>query len=190
VSGWNHNIHYHDVVLRSVPRECGWALDAGCGTGLLSQKLAARCSRVVAMDLDAASLNRAAGRRVQADAMQPPFLPGSFDFIAAVATLHHLPLKPALRMFRDLLAPGGVLAAIGLYREQTLPDYVWAAAAVPASWALRAVRGDQDVDAPTRAPSETLREISQACEEILPGSAVKRRLFFRYSLVWRKPSSA
>src|ERR1035438_1423379 len=34
---WNHNIHYHDVVLRSVPPRCRRALDVGCGQGLLAR---------------------------------------------------------------------------------------------------------------------------------------------------------
>jgi SAM-dependent methyltransferase len=189
VTGWNHNIQYHDLVLRSVPSGCAWALDAGCGAGLLANKLTARCARVVAMDLDAASIQRASGFRVQGDTMQPPFRAGSFDFIAAVAVLHHLPLRPALRMFRDLLAPGGVLAIIGLYREHTLTDYAWAAAAVPVNRIIRALRPVQEVDAPILAPTQTIEEIRKACQEILPGATIRRRLFFRYSLVWRKNSA-
>jgi enterochelin esterase-like enzyme len=37
---WNHNIQYHDVVLRSIPRRAARALDVGCGQGLLAQQLA------------------------------------------------------------------------------------------------------------------------------------------------------
>jgi hypothetical protein len=37
---WNHNVHYHGVVLRNVPRGCGEALDVGCGDGLLVLALA------------------------------------------------------------------------------------------------------------------------------------------------------
>ena len=34
---------------------------------------------------------------------------------------------------------------------------------------------------------ETLREIREACDATLPGGVFQRRLFFRYSFVWRKP---
>jgi hypothetical protein len=34
--GWNHNVHYHDVVLNSIPPSCTRALDIGCGRGDLA----------------------------------------------------------------------------------------------------------------------------------------------------------
>jgi 2-polyprenyl-3-methyl-5-hydroxy-6-metoxy-1,4-benzoquinol methylase len=43
---WNHNTHYHDIVLRNVPRGCGEALDVGCGDGLLARRLAPRAAHV------------------------------------------------------------------------------------------------------------------------------------------------
>lgn len=119
--------------------------------------------------------------------MTHPFAADSFDLITAVATLHHLPLRPALARFRNLLNSGGVLAIIGLYRAQTLGDYALAASAFPLSWILRALRGHTDVGAPVQNPSETLREIRSACDALLPGAMLRRHLLFRYSLVWRKP---
>lgn len=124
---------------------------------------------------------------VEGDVMTQPFAGGSFDFIAAVATLHHLPLMPALTRFRDLLKPGGTLAVIGLYRANSVVDYAWASAALPVSRALRCVHVQEEVAAPLRRPNETLREIRAACEDILPGAVLRRRLLFRYSLTWRKP---
>jgi hypothetical protein len=76
---------------------------------------------------------------------------------------------------------------IGLYRPQTIEDYAWAAAAFPASRVLKWLRGRTEVTAPLQEPKETLSEIRAACEEILPGGVFRRRLFFRYSFVWRKP---
>lgn len=191
---WNHNIHYYDLVLRSMPASCRRACDVGCGQGLLAGRLARRCEEVVAIDADHDTIARARSATgdpriefVEGDAMGYPFGEGSFDFVSAVATLHHLPLIPALTRFRKLLRPGGVLAVIGLYREQTPVDYVWATAAVPASWMLRSIRGETAVGAPVTFPKETLSEIRAACGEILPGAVVRRRLFFRYSLIWKKP---
>ncbi len=110
-----------------------------------------------------------------------------YDLITAVATLHHLPLIPALKRFRDLLTPGGTLAVIGLYRLHTLEDYAWAAAGLPVSRMLRHWHGHDEVGAPIREPQETLGEIRTACDATLPGAVVRRRLLFRYSLIWRKP---
>jgi len=192
---WNHNIHYHDLVLRSIPPGARRALDVGCGAGPLARRLAEHCEEVVAIDADNSALSRArtgspaeaAITFIEGDVMTHPFLDDSFDFITAVAVLHHLPLKPALKRFQSLLRVGGVLVVVGLYRPHTLEDYAWAAAAFPTSWILRRVHRFADVAAPVQEPAETLQEIRSASEFLLPGSLFRRHLLFRYSLTWRKP---
>ncbi|SRR6266700_928158 len=192
---WNHNIHYHDVVLRSVPHRAARALDVGCGQGLLARRLAGYCDEVIGIDVDhhailgarAAPVEEGRLTFVEGDVMTHPFSAGSFDLIAAVATLHHLPLRPALTRFRNLLKPGGVLTIIGLYRGDTLADLAFTAVAFPASWMLRWLRGHADVGAPLQDPRETLREIRNACDSLLPDAVVSRHLLFRYSMIWHKP---
>jgi 2-polyprenyl-3-methyl-5-hydroxy-6-metoxy-1,4-benzoquinol methylase len=195
---WNHNIHYHRLVLRAMRRPCGRALDVGCGQGLLTRKLASQTDHVTGIDLDgnalayAVAASDADGRidYVHGDAMLHPFADESFDFIVAVATLHHLPLEPALTRFKASLKPGGVLAVIGLFRSESALDYAVAAVAIPASFILRALRGHADVGAPVRDPDETFAEIRAATRAILPGAILRIRLLFRYALVWRKPEMA
>lgn len=192
---WNHNIHYHDLVVRSVPPRSRRALDVGCGTGLLARRLAEHCEEVVAIDVDDSVISRARTASpanhgitfVEGDVMTHPFLNDSFDFIAAVAALHHLPLRPALIRFQSLLRAGGVLVVVGLYRAHTLEDYAWAGAAFPTSWMLRCIRRYADVAAPVQEPAETFHEIRSTCDLLLPGSLFRRHLLFRYSLTWRKP---
>jgi 2-polyprenyl-3-methyl-5-hydroxy-6-metoxy-1,4-benzoquinol methylase len=55
---WNHNIHYHDLILRSLPAQCGKVLDVGCGQGLLARRLAECCQEVIAIDADGGTLER------------------------------------------------------------------------------------------------------------------------------------
>lgn len=192
---WNHNIHYHGIVLASTPPGCRRALDVGCGQGLLARELAQHCNEVTAIDADHETLARAqaacsAETRitfVEGDVMTYPFPSDSFDLITVVATLHHLPLRASLARFRNLLRSGGVLAIIGLYRAHTLRDYTLAAVALPVSYLLRCVRGNVDVGAPLRDPAETLQEIRSACDSLLPSAVFERHLFFRYSVIWRKP---
>ena len=50
--GWNHNVHYHDMVIKAIPPQCAKALDLGCGRGLPAQKLAPYCDEVTRIDLD------------------------------------------------------------------------------------------------------------------------------------------
>ena len=192
---WNHNIHYYDFVLSLAAPGCQRALDVGCGPGLLARLLAQRCQEVVAIDMDHDAISRArvgglSSRSIEfieGDVMTHPFSPASFDLIALSATLHHLHLRPALIRMQELLKPGGVLAVVGLCRAETINDYARAAIAFPASWIFRLFRGYADVGAPVEDARETLSEIRSACHDLLPGACLRRRLFFRYSLSWRKP---
>ena len=193
--GWNHNIAYHRLVLAAMPGGCERALDVGCGDGLLTRKLALRCGASTGIDVDpamaaAARASTAVPSNVEflaGDVMAHPFSAASFNFITAVATLHHLSLLPALERFRALLKPRGVLAIVGLYREETMGDHAMAVAALPASWAMKRLYGVADQKAPMQEPRESLSTIRAAVRECLPGAVTKRRLFFRYTLVWRKP---
>src|ERR1051325_7621361 len=103
---WNHNIHYHKLVLNAVPTSAARVLDLGCGRGLLTRKLAQSCPDFVGIDLDQAALAaaRASDARnityVEGDVMTFPFADGSFDMITGIAVLHHLPLVPALERLR------------------------------------------------------------------------------------------
>jgi 2-polyprenyl-3-methyl-5-hydroxy-6-metoxy-1,4-benzoquinol methylase len=192
---WNHNIHYHGVILSSVPPNCQSVLDVGCGQGLLARQLARHCRRVTAIDVDSETLLRGiaagdAGGRitfVQGDVLTHPFGDNSFDMISVVATLHHLPLTAALSRLRNLLRPGGVLAVVGLYRLNTARDFAYAAAGKPASLVLRRFRSCAPVTAPLQEPRETLGEIRTSCDALLPGNRFRRHLLFRYSMIWRKP---
>ncbi len=193
--GWNHNIHYHGFVLDLLPAGCRRALDVGCGEGSLARKLARHCDEVVAIDSDAAALARArersaGGSRIvlhHGDVLARELPDASFDFIAVVATLHHLPLESALIRFRDLLRSGGTLAVVGLYKLNTPMDYLMAALAAPLSWIIRHRLDEAEVGAPLMAPKQTLQEIRRAATALLPGARLRRRLFFRYTLAWRKP---
>lgn len=190
--GWNHNIHYYDLVLRCMPKDCTHALDVGCGDGELTRRLATVCDQVVGIDL--VTVPRAAAeqtgkqpRLLEGDVMTFPFPASSFDFITAVASLHHLPLRPALVRLRELLAPGGVLVVIGLYRPVTLQDWGWTAIGRVASVWFRGFREYRQVEAPQCEPCVALSEIRAAVRELLPRAELKRRLLFRYSIVWAKP---
>lgn len=191
---WNYTIQYHHIVLRSVSAGCRLALDVGCGSGWVTQRLASRTEKVIGIDVDpeALSLARASSepeariQYIEGDVMTYPFPAASFDFVTAVASLHHLPLRAALARFRDLLKPGGTLAVIGLFRSQTAGDYAMDAMAMPISRILRVVRCCTPPPTRMRKPDHTLADIRGACDGLLPGVVVRRLLLFRYSLIWHK----
>lgn len=59
---WNHNVHYHPVVLGAIPRNAVRALDVGCGQGALARRLRAVVPQVAAIDLDPTSIDLARRR--------------------------------------------------------------------------------------------------------------------------------
>lgn len=189
-NGWNHNTHYYDHVVRCIPKGCARALDVGCGEGELARRMAAVCEEVAGIDTVRPGL-AASGyackrlRFLEGDVMTFPLPLASFNFIAAVASLHHLPLRPALVRLRELLAPGGVLVIIGLYRTTTLQDWGWTAIGRVASVCFRCRRKYQKVCTPQCEPREALSEIQAVSQELLPGSRLKRLLLLRYSIVWK-----
>jgi SAM-dependent methyltransferase len=121
---WNHNTHYHRVILDAVPPGCRRALDVGCGEGTLTRELRRLVPEVVGIDIDHASIAAAQAdpgardiRYVEDDALTHRFAPASFDLVTAVASLHHMDAEPALRRLGGLLPRGGILVVIGLARS-------------------------------------------------------------------------
>ncbi|MDF3142340.1 MULTISPECIES: class I SAM-dependent methyltransferase [unclassified Streptomyces] len=198
---WDHNAHYHRWILRQLPRErVRRALDVGCGSGGLARALAGRADSVLGVDSDAEIVGRARESTphgfpvsyVVADA--PDGIPeGSYDVITCVAVLHHLPLAETLTRFRRQLAPGGTLLVVGLAREEGPVDHLLGAVSIPLNlvlgWAKnrgrRAGVRPVSMTAVTR-PAETgFSGIARAARRVLPGVRMRRRLFWRYTLVWR-----
>jgi ubiquinone/menaquinone biosynthesis C-methylase UbiE len=202
---WDNNRHYHPFLLRSLPAKRESALEIGCGTGDFARSLARHFERVIAVDLSPEMVHRArslsgAVENVefrQADVCTWDLPPATFDCIVSIATLHHLPIEETLKKLEAALRPGGVLLVLDLYQTQTLADWMWSALAYPwnrllRTWHLRRLREPAHV---RRAWAEharhdvypTLAEIRALAERLLPGAAVHRHLFWRYSLIWRKP---
>ena len=55
---WNHNIHYHPILLAAV-RPGGHVLDVGCGEGMLTRALAGTAASVIGIDMHAPSIELA-----------------------------------------------------------------------------------------------------------------------------------
>jgi trans-aconitate methyltransferase len=193
--GWNHNNHYHDLLLGAVPSDCRRALDVGCGLGTFARKLATRSSHVDALDQDAViqrarSLSPAVEHLhfVHADFMtwtadEP------YDFISMIAVVHHLPLRSALMKASALLRPGGVLAVLGLHRAHSFVHMgVRSLVAYPVSAFYRMTRPTSHVGAPVADPTMTLPEIRREVDALLPGATMLRHVLWRYSLRWVKPA--
>ncbi len=206
--GFNHNDAYHQYLLRHVPPGCDRALDVGCGAGLLARRLAKRVRSVDAIDrapeMIAAARALASGASnvcyIEADLTGYDLGSGRYDFIACVASIHHMPFAETITKLRDALAPAGVLGIVGCYREATPADYARDLVAIPANIGANAVarakarrsgghRAAQASAAPVVDPQMTLPEIRREARRLLPAAVIRRRLYWRYTLIYQRPAN-
>ncbi|MFC4586016.1 class I SAM-dependent methyltransferase [Sphaerisporangium corydalis] len=200
---WNHNIHYHPRILRAIPAGAQHALDVGCGEGMLTRDLRRTIPHVTGIDLHAPSITQAREHQnnvaqslehpsdidyVLSDFLTHPFEPASFDFIASVATLHHMDAATGLARMRDLLRPGGVLAIIGLARSTMPNDLPRDLAGIALGITHRATKGHWEHPSPiVWPPPLTYPQMRSLATKTLPGSRYRRHLLLRYTITWRKP---
>ncbi|MCA2226913.1 class I SAM-dependent methyltransferase [Nonomuraea sp. NEAU-L178] len=193
---FNHNDHYHPLLLKQIPEGAGTALDVGCGSGLFARRLAARGLVVDAIDSSAEAVEAARSipgpvRYERADIAVAELPRGKYDFVSCLASIHHVPFE-TVSLLRESLAPGGVLAILGCYRESTPADYAVSLCAAPVNAVARLLSAARPQE---EAPTEmvvakammTLPEITAEAATLLPGASIRRLLFWRYLLVFREP---
>ncbi|MGW3202741.1 class I SAM-dependent methyltransferase [Streptomyces sp. NPDC001135] len=200
---WDHNAHFHPWLLRQLPRRVGTALDVGCGSGDLVRVLARRAESVVGVDADDGILDRArelTGADVPVTytrACAPHDLPaGPYDVITCVAVLHHLPFTETLGRLQKELAPDGTLVVVGCARDARAVDHLLGLVSVAVNplvgWVKNRGRAVSErpvsMTAPVRDPEMSFAEIAHEARRLLPGARLRRRLFWRYTLVWRAPA--
>ncbi|MGW5937839.1 class I SAM-dependent methyltransferase [Streptomyces celluloflavus] len=195
---WDHNAHYHPWILRQLPERFDSALDVGSGSGDLARLLAGRAGTVHGIDSDPEITTQAQELTSQgtpatftaADALTG--IPAdSYDVITCVAAIHHLPFTAALTVFRRHLAPGGTLVILGLSRPTTPGDYLLGAVASPLNaltgWLKnrgRTASRPVAMTASTRPADMSFPDIVREAQAVLPDARLRRRLFWRYTLVW------
>lgn len=202
---WNHNIHYHSFLLQELPTPCNRVLEIGCGKGRLSLELAKYAQSVTGIDLSNEMLKVARSRSQgidnirfeQADYLQKDYPPAYFDAIVSVATLHHVDWASVLKRVKGDLKPGGKFLVIDLYEEKGWMDSLYGLFSIPLHHIYKWLKNGQVKSSPLEnklwhehgsgdeyLPFEDIKTIAH---QHLPGAIVKRRLLWRYSLVWEKP---
>ena len=96
-------------------------LDVGCGMGRFAEVATRRGAQVVGVDLSdaceiaAQNLTNRNFSAFQADVLQLPFAPETFDYIYSIGVLHHTPdCEKSFKSLPQYLKPGGTIA-IWLY---------------------------------------------------------------------------
>lgn len=195
---WNHNLHYHPLILAAAPAHCARALDVGCGDGVLTRALRAVSDRVVGIDRDSPSIEsaRAQGGEgvayVLGNFLEHQFQPASFDLVASVAALHHMDAEVGLTRMSSLVRPGGALVVVGLAQSRQLGDFALDLAGAVATRVYTHILRKRywEHDAPkVWPPPLSYAEVRATAARLLPGVKYRRHVLWRYSLVWIRPRS-
>ncbi|MBY6413344.1 class I SAM-dependent methyltransferase [Rhodococcus sp. BP-252] len=194
VRRWNHNIHYHRRVLDAVPQGARTALDVGTGDGLLAAELSNVIPAVTAIDLDHTVLERARTEEprvkwVHGDVMTFPFAETTFDVVASIATVHHLPdTNQALQRLAELTSPGGVLIVVGVAKSSRPTDLLHSILGLAQHHFYSRRYGVWEHTAPTVwPPRHTYTQVRSTAKTILPGMIWTQLPLWRYALTWTKP---
>ena len=191
---WNHNsVYYHELVADAAERG-GSALDVGCGDGELLELLAGVCERVVGVEEDPVAARAAADRVAgsgTAGALHEERAEGQELGEAPVDRLvaqRHL--EAALAQMAELLRPGGRLLVIGLSANKSLVDWLLSALMIVPGRVSGWIHRESAFPGMRVAwPRESLGEIRSVASILLPGARIRRRLYWRYSLMWTKPAA-
>jgi 2-polyprenyl-3-methyl-5-hydroxy-6-metoxy-1,4-benzoquinol methylase len=188
----------HEAALLDLVPPCAVALDAGCGSGAVARRLAARCRRVEAVDLSPEMIRVARERSAAHPNIEyhlgdvRDWLDGDeqYDCITSMAVLHHMDAHDVVPRMARALRPGGLLLLVDVLDRSGWRHVPLNAAA----WLLKRRRSFELRRAwDDHGQGETYLTIGQARAlfgELLPGAEVRGHLLWRYSVVWRKAVSA
>lgn len=169
-----------------MPFDGARTLDIGCGTGALLGQLLSRSDSLWGIDLDPVALASAAqhATTLHGDFLTTEF--PTFDYIVAVASLHHMDTTAALTKMMGLLNDGGKVYILGLHRIATPLDWILAVLGWLPETIESAVRGKSDPPVAMTDPIDSYAEIKRQAERVLPGARIRRRRHYRYSIEWDK----
>lgn len=147
------------------------------------------------IDTDAASIEQArrdthtsSTQFVLGDFTTYPFKSESFDVVTSVATLHHLDATTALERMAKLLRPGGILAIVGLARDEPAGlALTWLIGGIAHRFHLLTNTFWEHPSPKVWQPPESYRDMHVLAGRLLAGARYRRHAMWRYSLIWRKP---
>ena len=189
---WNHNTFYHNFILGHLPRRCNSVLDIGSGEGLFSSKLSFSFREVYSLEPDIESINFSKDKYkslqniifISESFLEFDFRNLRFDFIVAVASIHHMNFRESLEKMKGLLNPGGKIVILGLYKESTVIDLLISLAAVIPNYIMNVISTKKKSRMVTTEPTMTISEIKQTAKDTSSRIGFKRHLFWRYSIIF------
>ncbi len=201
---WNHNNCYFKHLIKYVPEHIETCLDIGCGKGELSFMLSKRSEKVIAVDLAEKMIEKAktlySNENIEyicGNILNMEFDNNSLDIIITTATAHHLPFEWLLSFAKDKLKKGGKLIVLDLVQAKSLSDYIiWGSAFIP-NIVMNLINNHrlQKDDIHSKEIWErhgehdtymTMDEIRSIAKRHIPTAKIRRKLFWRYLLIWQK----
>lgn len=190
----------HEAALLDLVPPCDAAFDAGCGSGAVARRLAARATRVAAVDLSLEMIRLARERSTAHPNIEyhvgdvRDWLRGEmrYDCITSMAVLHHMDAREMVPLLVRALRPGGILLLVDILTRRGLVHLPLNAAGWFASQ-LKHGSAELRHAWQQHGSGETYLTIAEARAlfgELLPGARVRSHLLWRYSVVWHKPVSA
>jgi 2-polyprenyl-3-methyl-5-hydroxy-6-metoxy-1,4-benzoquinol methylase len=185
----------------------GIALDIGCGTGELTKKLASLFTKIIGIDMSQKMVEEARKRNhfsniefINVDA--ETYLKRTeqkYDLIISSATFHHLDYAAILERVKEKLTINGQLMILDLYKIETPYERFLSLIAMMCNpLTVFFKRGSffitrEEKEAWRRHSSydryATIKEINGITSSILGKTIIRRHLFWRYMLIYRKDDS-
>jgi 2-polyprenyl-3-methyl-5-hydroxy-6-metoxy-1,4-benzoquinol methylase len=201
---WDHNQQYQPYLLSQIDEPKEYGLDIGCGTGELTDKLVKYCKHVVGIDISTRMIEEAK-KRHNKDNIE--FITNdidkyfsstqrTFDVVISIATFHHLDMEKVLKSINSKLNKGGILLILDLYKQHSLYEQILSVVATicnPIMYLIKR-RSLFNTEEERNAWEDhfkydkytTIEEIREIAKKELGQISIKRHLFWRYSLVYRK----
>lgn len=178
--------------------------DFGCGKGELSLMLSKKSQKVIAVDIADKMIEKARVLHpntnieyICGNVLDMEFENNIFDIIVTTATAHHLPYEWLLCFAKDKLKKGGKLMILDLVQPKSISDYlIWSSAIIP-NIIMNLIKNGRlkKDDEHSKEVWEkhgkhdtymTMDEVRSFAIKYIPTAIIKRKLFWRYLLVWEK----
>ena len=185
---WNHNVAYHQWIIKQVGSNCDGILDVGCGEGFLLKKLVPYSKKLVGIDPDPHAIS-CAGDRLSTiqnvtlicdGFIEHPDFQMQFDYILFVAAIHHMDAESALIKAKSLLKPAGKVLIVGCAKSKSLTDWFIDILRTPLAKPLSWLHRENDPCVAITEPTISLSEMTTIAESLFSSVVVRIGLYYRY----------
>jgi len=189
---WNHNTHYFPLLAARIPVSATSVLDVGCGDGTFCRFVLKGNRVVVGVDSDPSVLpfSNTNAKYLLATAEALPFADASFTAVTMTMVLHHVDSERALAEASRVLAPGGVLLALGYGRYGGWRDMPHEVRDLATHKVVSRRMRPWDPPTVKADPPLTWSEARATAVTALPGTTYRRLPMWRYLVEWHKPEQS